>query len=90
MPKNNQKGLIALILPLLLVILAAFAVLIWKGIVVNPFSQFLPASKNASLTIATPEPTSSPQYTNLFEESTSSSQYSNPFEESENPFNNLQ
>ena len=80
----NQKGVIALVAPLLilLIIAAVFFVLISQGILK------IPAKSLPGLSSKGKEPTVSlqKQYQNPFDKNT---QYVNPFSKSKNPFDNL-
>lgn len=73
----GQKGIIALTAPLILLIIGtALFVLVWLGIIKNPFQ---PYSKEASVALQT-------TYQNPFDKS---SQYVNPFSQYKNPFDQL-
>lgn len=71
---NNQRGVIHLALPLLLLLAAAIAALIYFGIIQNPFKALF--QKGLKVSPKT-------EYQNPFKKET---QYVNPFETYKNPF----
>lgn len=73
---KNQKGVIHLALPLLLLLAAAFAGLIYFGVIKNPF-------KNISFFSQGPKVELKKEYKNPFDKET---QYVNPFDTYKNPF----
>ncbi len=84
---NDQRGLIALVIPLILVAATLIGVfIIWLGIVKNPLTPVVPTQQTAT-SKTTPQVSQSSQYQNPFEASSGSS---NPFDnQSQNPFDNL-
>ncbi len=72
----TQKGVISLILPLLLLLIAAVGALVYFGIISNPF-------KNLPFLSSGPKVSLKEEYQNPFNKET---QYVNPFEASKNPF----
>lgn len=73
---NNQKGVIHLALPLLLLFIAAAVALIYFGVIKNPF-------KNLNLFQKGPKVELKTEYKNPFDKE---SQYVNPFDTYKNPF----
>jgi len=73
---NNQKGVIHLALPLVLLLAAAFFALIYFGVIQNPF-------KNLNLFSSSPKVDLKTEYKNPFDKET---QYVNPFDNYKNPF----
>ena len=73
---KEQKGVIHLALPLLLLLIAAVAALIYFGVIQNPL-------KNLKLGQAGPKVDLKTDYKNPFKKET---QYVNPFETYKNPF----
>ena len=73
---NNQKGVIHLALPLLLLLAAAFFALIYFGVIKNPLKNIPFLQKGPSVNLKT-------EYKNPFKQET---QYVNPFETYKNPF----
>lgn len=73
---NNQKGVIHLALPLILLLAAGFFALIYFGIIQNPF-------KNLPFLIGGPRVDLKKEYQNPFNKET---QYVNPFDKYKNPF----
>lgn len=71
---NNQKGVIHLVLPLLLLLVAAVAALIYFGVISNPFKNLFQKGPKVSV---------KSEYANPFKKET---QYVNPFETYKNPF----
>jgi len=73
---NNQKGVIHLVLPLLLLLVAGFFALVYFGVIKNvPFLGNLGQSG--------PKVTLKTEYKNPFDKKT---QYVNPFDKYKNPF----
>lgn len=73
---NNQKGVIHLVLPLLLLLAAAIFALIYFGVIKNPL-------KNLNLFQKGPKVELKTDYKNPFDKKT---QYVNPFDKYKNPF----
>lgn len=73
---NNQKGVIHLLLPLLLLLAAALFALVYFGVIKNPF-------KNLKIGQTGPKVDLKTEYKNPFKKET---QYVNPFDTYKNPF----
>ncbi len=73
---NNQKGVIHLVLPLLLLLAAALFALVYFGVIQNPL-------KNLKIGQAGPKVDLKTEYKNPFKKET---QYVNPFDTYKNPF----
>ena len=74
---NNQKGVIHLALPFLLLLVIGAAALIYFGVIKNPLSYLSLPGQNV------PRITPKSEYKNPFKKET---QYVNPFETYKNPF----
>ena len=72
----NQKGVIHLLLPLLLIAGAVLFFLIYKGIIKNPLDNVPFLNRGPKVSLKT-------EYSNPFKQET---QYVNPFETYKNPF----
>ena len=76
---NNQKGVIHLLLPLILLLaVVGFVVLIYFGVIKNPLKNFNLPFFNNSTKVSVKE-----EYKNPFKKET---QYVNPFQPYKNPF----
>lgn len=71
---NNQKGVIHLALPLILLLIVAVVALIFFGVIKNPFKNLFQQGPKVNLKT---------EYKNPFKQET---QYVNPFEKYKNPF----
>lgn len=74
---NNQRGVVHLVIPLLLLIGAAIFALVYFGVIKNPLSKLpIIGQKGANVSLKS-------EYKNPFNKST---QYVNPFDTYKNPF----
>lgn len=73
---NNQKGVIHLLLPLLLLLAAAFFALFYFGVIKNPLKNLPFLNQGPKVDLKT-------EYKNPFKKET---QYVNPFDTYKNPF----
>lgn len=72
----NQKGVIHLLLPLLLLLAAVLFALVYFGVIKNPLNNLQIGQSGPKVELTT-------EYKNPFKKE---SQYVNPFEEYKNPF----
>ena len=75
---NNQKGVIHLLIPLvILLLIVGFSTLVYLGVIKNPFTNIKLPGQNV------PKVTVKSEYKNPFNKET---QYVNPFQTYKNPF----
>lgn len=78
--ENSQKGIIHLLLPIILIIIAIVIYLVYSGVIKNPLKSLpIIGTKEPTVTVKT-------AYQNPFDKN---SQYVNPFDQSKSPLLNL-